>query len=41
VRLENARKEMAQQDVYRHIIINDRLPDAIAELTSIFENYRS
>ena len=41
VRLKNARKEIAQKDVYRHIIINDRLTDAIAELIAIFERYRS
>jgi guanylate kinase len=41
VRLDNAQKEMAQKDLYRHIIINDRLSGAIAELTAIFENYRS
>jgi guanylate kinase len=41
VRLKNARKEMAQKDLYRHIITNDRLTDAVAELITIFENYRS
>jgi len=41
VRLENARKEMAQKDMYRHIVVNDRLPDATAEMISIFEGYRS
>ena len=41
VRLKNARKEMTQKDLYRHIIINDRLTDAVAELITIFENHRS
>ena len=41
VRLENAQKEMAQADMYRHIVINDLLPDATAEMITIFENYRS
>jgi guanylate kinase len=41
VRLKNARKEMAQKDLYRHIITNDRLADAVAELIAIFEKYRS
>ena len=41
VRLKNAREEIAQKDVYRHIITNDRLMDAVAELIAIFEKYRS
>lgn len=41
VRLNNAQKEMAQQDLYRHIVINDRLQAAIAEMIAIFESYRS
>ena len=41
VRLDNAQKEMAQKDIYRHIVINDRLSDATAEMTAILENYRS
>jgi len=41
VRLNNARKEIAQKDSYRHIIINDQLPDAVSELIAIFERYRS
>jgi len=41
VRLKNAREEMAQKDLYRHIITNSRLTDAVAELITIFENYRS
>ena len=41
LRLENAKKEMAQSDIYRHIVINDRLPQATAEMIAIFESYRS
>jgi len=41
VRLDNAQKEMAQQDIYRHIVINDRLQAATAEMIAIFESYRS
>jgi len=41
VRLSNAKKEMAQKSLYRHVIMNDRLSDAIAELTTLIENYRS
>jgi len=41
VRLKNAREEIAQKDIYRHIIINDRLADAVSELVAIFEKYRS
>ena len=41
VRLKNAEKEMAQKEIYRHLIINDRLSDAIADLIAIIEGYRS
>ncbi len=41
VRLKNAREEMAQRDLYHHIITNDRLKDAVAELIAIIEKYRS
>jgi guanylate kinase len=41
VRLDNAQKEMAQKDIYRHIVINDRLAEVTVEMTAIFENYRS
>ena len=40
VRLKNAEKEMAQKDLYRHIIVNDLLADAVADLIGIFEKYR-
>ena len=41
VRLTNAEQEMAQKALYRHVIVNDRLSDAITELTTLIENYRS
>ena len=40
VRLRNAEKEIAQQDLYHHVIVNDQLPIAIKELISIIEKYR-
>jgi guanylate kinase len=40
-RLENAQKEMAKKDLYRHVIVNDQLADAVAEIISIIEKYRS
>jgi len=39
-RLFNAEREIAQKDRYRHIIINDDLPDAIRELVAIVRRYR-
>ena len=39
-RLVNAEKEMAQKDIYRHVIVNDQLAGAVAELISIIEKYR-
>jgi guanylate kinase len=41
VRMENARHEMSCKDWYRHVIINDRLADATAELIDIIASYRS
>jgi len=41
VRLKNAQQEMAQKDRYRHVIVNDQLADATAELIGILEKYRS
>ena len=41
VRLRNAEKEMEQQDLYHHVIVNDQLSLAVAELISIIENYRT
>lgn len=41
VRLKNAKKEMAQKSLYRHVIVNDKLSDAIKELTALIEHYRN
>jgi guanylate kinase len=38
--LRNAEKEIAQQDLYHHVIVNDQLSIAIAELISTIEKYR-
>ena len=39
-RLRNAEKEMGKKDLYRYIIVNDKLPEAISEIISIIEKYR-
>ena len=39
VRLQNAQAEMSQKDLYRHVIVNDDLVDAIDELTSVIGAY--
>jgi guanylate kinase len=39
-RLINAKKEMAQKKMYRHIIVNDELSVAIDEICAIFNKYR-
>lgn len=38
-RLANAEKEIASKDLYRYVVINDRLPEALEELFSIVEKY--
>jgi guanylate kinase len=40
-RLENAGREMAQRDVYRHVLVNDDLEMAITELIHIIDSYRN
>lgn len=40
LRLRNAREEMAQKDVYRHVIVNDNLPTAVQDLLAIIGSYR-
>ena len=40
VRLKNARREMAQKSLYRHVIVNDRREAAVAELIGLVERYR-
>ena len=39
-RLINAKKEMAQKKMYRHVIVNDELSAAIDELCAIINKYR-
>ena len=41
LRLKNAKTEMAQIKIYRHIITNDQLNEAIAELASIINRYKT
>ncbi len=38
-RLVNAEKEMAKKDLYRHVVVNDQLSEAIEKLISIMEKY--
>lgn len=40
-RLFNAQKEIVQKDRYHYVIVNDRLSETIAELSTIIETYRS
>jgi guanylate kinase len=40
-RLINAEKEMAQKDLYSHVIINNVLDVALNELEILIEKYRS
>ncbi|GBC63838.1 guanylate kinase [Desulfonema ishimotonii] len=39
-RLENARGEIARKDRYRHIIVNDMLKTAVAEMIAVMARYR-
>ncbi len=39
-RMGNAEREMAQKHLYRHVVINDDLNQALKELTAIIESYR-
>lgn len=39
-RLLHAQKEMAEKELYRHVIVNDRLQEAERELTALVESYR-
>ena len=39
-RLEYARHEMAQKNLYRHVIVNDNLSKAIEDLNDIIKKYR-
>jgi guanylate kinase len=39
-RLEYAKKEMAEKDLYRHVIVNDILSKAVEDIIAIIEKYR-
>ena len=39
-RMQNAVREMAQKDLYHHVIVNDRLPEAVDALTALIDAYR-
>ncbi len=41
LRMTNARQEMAKQDMYRHVLINDDLTRATREFIGLLERYRS
>jgi len=41
MRIENAEREMAQRDVYRHVVVNDDLETASAELIRLIDFYRN
>ncbi len=41
IRLKNAKKEIAQQDLFQHVIINEQLSKAVQELISIIHKYRT
>jgi guanylate kinase len=40
IRLKNARSEMDQQNIYRHVLINEDLDKAKREFIAIIESYR-
>jgi len=40
-RLQNAESEMEKKSLYRHIIVNDDLSEAVARILSLVEEYRT
>ncbi len=40
-RLADARTEIPQMKIYRHVVINDRIEDAVSDLENLIEGYRS
>lgn len=41
IRLKNAEREIAQLDLFQHVIINEQLSKAVQELISIIQKYRA
>ena len=41
LRLKNAKAEMAHKKKYRHVVVNDRLADAVGELEALVNQYRA
>lgn len=41
IRLKNAEREIAQLDLFQHVIINEQLSKAVQELISIIHQYRT
>ncbi len=39
IRIENAKKEILQKNLYKHIIINDKLLDAVEKITDLVNSY--
>ncbi|MDP3286377.1 MAG: guanylate kinase, partial [Desulfobacterales bacterium] len=39
-RMINAEREIFQRSIYKHVIVNDSLQEAVAELIGIIERYR-
>lgn len=40
IRIENAKRELAEADKYEHRIINDKLADAVRDFVEIIKKYR-
>lgn len=40
-RLADARAEIGQLQLYRHVVVNDRLEEAVSDLTALIETYRA
>ncbi len=40
-RLDDARREITQLELYRHVVINDRLEEAVSDLVALVKGYRT